>query len=70
MRIRRTASLWATAEILLRERIRRFQEKANSAIQQQSTGTSSGAVGSSNMSWREIVEQELTVNCLWIIGEL
>lgn len=57
MRTRRSAALFSCAEILLRERLKRNQQNPT------------WASAASSQS-RDMVENELTVNCLWMIGEL
>ena len=77
MRARRSAAVWAAAEALLRERIKRFQARAAAHLAKtHATAAGGGAAGikvegdaEQPVGWRDIVEQELTVNALWILSK-
>lgn len=74
MRVRRANALWSTADVLLRQRVQIFQarveEEAAFRRMQQEGGTMSGYTPPVQLGWKDLVEQELTVNSLWIIGRL
>lgn len=65
MRARRAASLFTAADVLLRERLKRFQAKAAAASGKDATMSDAQPAP----SWREVVEHELTINALWVLGE-
>ena len=77
MRARRSAAVWAAAEALLRERIKRFQARAAAHLAKTRATDAAAGAGSmkieedaeSPVGWRDIVEQELTVNALWILSK-
>lgn len=73
MRVRRANALWSTVDVLLRQRVQAFQtrveeEAAFNRMQQEGVDTF-GKTAPIPMGWRDLVEQELTVNALWIIGK-
>ena len=73
MRVRRANALFSTAEVILRQRLQIFQrrveeEAAYSRLQSEGRNTS-GQSSPTPLGWRDLVEQELAVNALWIVGE-
>lgn len=66
LRQRRATALLGVAEVLLRERLRRFQI---AAAARQASNEAGIPASSEPLGWREIVEHELTVNGLWILSE-
>lgn len=74
MRVRRANALFSTADIILRQRIQTFQarveEEAAFARMQQEGRNVFGHTSPTPLGWRDLVEQELAVNALWVVGEL
>lgn len=73
MRVRRANALWNTADVLLRQRASAFRARVeeeaayNSKIQAGHITPDQPAPVP--LGWRDLVEQELTVNALWVIGK-
>lgn len=73
MRVRRANALWSTVDVLLRQRVQAFharvEEEAAYNRMQQEGHNMSGLITPVPLGWRDLAEQELTVNSIWIIGE-
>ena len=61
MRQRRACSIWGLVDILLKERSRRFYEKI--------AHSKDASAFYERIDPRELVEQELTINALWVMGK-
>lgn len=74
MRVRRANALFSTADVLLRKRLQAFQarveEDAAYTRMQQEGRDLSGYPSLTPLGWRDLVEQELTINSIWVISAL
>lgn len=73
MRPRRFAALWATADVILRRRLQAFQTRLDTEADfgkaRMEGRISEYAEPPPPLGWRDLVEQELTVNALWVMGK-